>query len=85
MTIELPLEKKVNLINQVCRFESKKECSIREFVRFIGLLVASCPGVEYGLIHSKLLEEAKVEALKENYGDFDGKIEISQYTREDLN
>ncbi|XP_067203951.1 uncharacterized protein [Linepithema humile] len=46
--------------------ERKEACSIREFAQFIGLLVASCPGVEYGMIHSKSLEVAKLRALEEN-------------------
>lgn len=84
MSVELPIEKKARLINQINKFENRKVCSIREFAQFIGSLVSSCPGVEYGMIHSKSLEKAKLEALDGNYTDFDKKMKISTYIKEDI-
>lgn len=84
MTIELPRKKKANLINQVCKMERKEACSIREFAQFIGLLVASCPGVEYGMIHSKSLEVAKLRALEENNSNFEKIMKIPKSIKKDL-
>lgn len=47
--------------------------------QFIGLLVASYPGIEYGTIYSKSLEKAKLEALEGNHIDFDRKMKIPAY------
>jgi len=84
MSVELPTEKKVRLINQSYKFENRKICLIREFAQFSSL-VASCPGIEYGMIHSKSLEKAKLEELDENYTDFDKKMKIPTYIKEDIN
>lgn len=84
MTIELPLEKKVNLTNQIHIMEKKNTCSIREFAQFIGSVVASCPAVEYGMIHTKFLEKAKLEALEIGSGNFDTKMNIPEFIKDDL-
>ncbi|CAL1680844.1 unnamed protein product [Lasius platythorax] len=84
MIVELPRENKVELVNQVCRIENKETCLIREFAQFIGSLIACCPGVEYGMIHSKSLEVAKLQALQERNGDFDKKMKISKSVKKDL-
>lgn len=83
MTVELPREKKVILSNQVYKMESKEVCSIREFAQFIGSLIASCPGVEYGMVHSKSFE-AKLRALEENDGNFNTKMNIPHFVLKDL-
>lgn len=84
MTIALPTQKKMILVDQICKFEKTEMCTIRKFAQFISSLVASCPGVEYGLVHSKSLERAKLEALGQNDGDFDKLMKIPDYVREDL-
>ncbi|XP_011859425.1 PREDICTED: uncharacterized protein LOC105556921 [Vollenhovia emeryi] len=83
MTI-LPQKKKIELLNKVRRIERKKSCSIREFAQFIGLLVASCPGVDYGMIHTKSLEVAKLQALEENEGNFEKTMKIPKSIKGDL-
>lgn len=60
MSVELPLIKKSYLFTQICSALNKKSCSIRDFIRFIGLLVAGCLGVEYDMIYSKSLEKTKL-------------------------
>lgn len=90
MSVELPLVKKSYLFTQICSTLNKKSCSIRDFARFIGLLagcrlqVAGCPGVEYGIIHSKSLEKIKLIALENNEGEFNARMEIPRDVKEDL-
>lgn len=44
-TVELPLEKRIDLSTQISRVQNKRILSIREFTQLIGALVAGCPGV----------------------------------------
>lgn len=46
--------------------------------------VAGCPGVEYGIIHSKSLEKIKLIALENNEGEFNARMEIPRDVKEDL-
>ncbi|KAJ8979618.1 hypothetical protein NQ317_005295 [Molorchus minor] len=41
------------------KFTSMKRCKIREFVKFIGVVVAACPAVRYGWVYSKYFERDK--------------------------
>lgn len=84
MTIELPRQKKVNLIDQVCKMQKKRCCSIREFAQFIGTLIACCPGVEYSMIHTRSLEVEKLHALENNDENFDKKMRIPSSIAADL-
>ncbi|XP_011858469.1 PREDICTED: uncharacterized protein LOC105556025, partial [Vollenhovia emeryi] len=84
MSVELPAEKKARLLTQIHNLEREKSCSVRKFARLIGSLVASCPGVEYGMIHSKALERAKLEALDGDHTDFEKRMRIPAFIKEDL-
>lgn len=42
------------------------KCKIREFASFIGLLISSCPGIEYGWLHTKQFERLKYLNLQNN-------------------
>lgn len=70
MSVQLPIEKRIRLIDLIMQMENKKVCSIREFAQFIGSLISSCPDIEYSMIHSKSLERAKLKAsLYDNHTD----------------
>jgi len=84
MTIELPQQKKVNLIDQICKMQKKQCCSIREFAQLIGTLIASCSGVEYSMIHIRSLEVEKLYALRNNDENFDKKMRIPSFIATDL-
>ena len=65
-TLELPESKKQNLIIILNQLLKKKQCKISEFAQVIGRLVAACPAVEYGFVHTKSLEREKTKALIAN-------------------
>lgn len=85
MIVELLPEKKHALSTQVKSLKNKNTCKIRTFAQIIGMLVASCPAVDYGLLHWKLFEKANVEALNDNEENYDRNMNIPSYIIDDLN
>ena len=84
MTVELPEEKRRGLITRITVFEAKSSCTIKGFAQLIGSLVASCPGVEYGGLHCKLFERAKIDALRCNSMDYEAVMQTPSYLREEF-
>ena len=58
--------------------------TIRTVSEMIGLMVASFPGVMYGPLYYRQLEIEKVAALKQNQGDFEASMILSDIARSDL-
>ncbi|CAG5077997.1 Protein of unknown function, partial [Cotesia congregata] len=57
------------------RLWSKQETiKIRDFAKVVGSIVACCPAVEYSLLHCRLFERAKVQALSKS-----GESTLKQY------
>ena len=50
----------------------------------IGLVIASSPGVTYGPLYYRQLEIEKVAALKQNQGNFEASMILSDMARSDL-
>lgn len=70
--IILPSEKILRVRKEIEIFLSLKRCKIREFARFIGLLVSVCPALEYSWLYTKLFERTKYINLldDENYDKY---------------
>ena len=62
----------------------RKSPTIREVAEVIGKMVASFPGVQLGPLYYRQLENDKIKALRENYGNFDRPMVISGTARADL-
>ena len=58
--------------------------TIRTVSDMIGLMVASFPGVMYGPLYYRQLEIEKVIALKQNQGNFEASMILSDLARSDL-
>lgn len=82
-TIELTAEKRLGLIKLVLPFLTKETCTIRNFAKLLGCLVAAYPAVVYGWMYCKRLEQAKYLSLLID-NDYDSKMTISQAIHEDL-
>lgn len=76
LSISLPDKKRKSLFCSINNMLSKQSCTIREFARFIGTLVAACPAVRYGWLYTKLFERVKYEALRRAAGDYNSKMTI---------
>lgn len=84
-TMSLPLEKRNNIAQLVQKFSYLPECTIREFAKLIGVLIAACPATKYGYLYTKILERQKFIFLQENKENYDAKIKIPSIVLEDLN
>ncbi|XP_068675354.1 uncharacterized protein [Montipora foliosa] len=62
----------------------RKSPTIREAAEVIGKMVASFPGVQLGPLYYRQLENDKIKALREKYGNFDRPMVISGTARADL-
>ena len=77
MSISLPREKELRVIELCEKLEAMNKPTIREAAKVIGFLVASFPAVRYGKLHYRNLERDKVKALAKHKGDYDGYILFS--------
>ncbi|XP_064213210.1 uncharacterized protein LOC135265263 isoform X1 [Tribolium castaneum] len=85
MTVRLPLDKQQCITKLAKKVKRQSQCSVREFAKMIGTLVAACPAISYGQLYTKSLERAKYLALKNTHGNYSQIMFIPQYVREDLN
>lgn len=85
LSIELPPDKRRNIVKLVTKFTKLQTCSIRELARFIGILVAACPAIKYAWVYTKILERQKFLALLKHNNDYEAKISLPNIILEDLN
>ena len=84
MTVKLTAAKAL-AIQELCTKTLKRKCiSIRELASVIGKLVSSFPGVRYGPLYYRYLDQCKTQALKDNKGNFDAITELPKPAREEL-
>ncbi len=88
MLLEVPEGKETRIrvaIQHLIRdIRLRKKVSIRRVARVIGLLVSVLPASQYGRLHYRILERAKITALK-NSRDFDHKRRWPLQCLDDLN
>ncbi|XP_033231989.1 uncharacterized protein LOC117182972 [Belonocnema kinseyi] len=83
-TVELPREKRENILKLAKRFGSKSRCGIRDFAQCIGVLISACQGVKYGWLYAKIMERHKYLELLKAKGNFDGLMGISTHVKTEL-
>ena len=66
MLIKLPRTKKSKIKEYISSFLEKRKCKLREFARFIGLLISACPAIQYAWLYTKLFEQFKYSCLLTN-------------------
>jgi K+/H+ antiporter YhaU regulatory subunit KhtT len=62
--------KKDRLVEECQKLISKKQATIREVARVLGLIVSSFSGVDYGQLFYREIEVEKIQALKLARGNF---------------
>lgn len=85
MKISLPEERKEKILNKLRAFTGKRECSIRDFARLIGMLIATKPAVKYGWLHLKNMEREKYIALFINQQNYNASMLIPEYIQTEFN
>lgn len=85
MTITMVPEK-IEKLRTACEklLKYERPVPIREVVSVVSLMVASFPGVYYGPLFYRSLENEKTQALKLSNWDLEGKMTISSLARADL-
>ena len=84
MSIELPETKRHQIASLIKELRNKRVCSIREFARLVGCIVAACPAIQYGWLYSKSLERTKYLNLLRNNSNYSGRMTIPQSLSADL-
>ena len=85
MIVKLTDKKALRIIDVCKQFFSKDTVfTIRQVSSLVGSLVACFPGVEFGQLHYRHIESNKIQALKENSGNFDAQMKLSDYSLADL-
>ena len=84
MTVSLTPEK-INRINDKC-FEllSEVNMTIHDLAEVIGLLVSSFPGVLYGPLFYRHLENDKTTVLRESKGNYSAYMTLSEESLQEL-
>ena len=62
----------------------KRQNNHTQLAKIVGILVASLPGVQYGKVFYRQCDNYKTKALKDNKGNFNGKITLPNSCKEDL-
>lgn len=84
MTVTLTKEKSMFLKQSCLELLSSAFPSIRCVARVIGLMISSAPAIELAMLYYRALENDKVDALKQNFGNFDSQMTLSPLSKADL-
>jgi len=84
MTVRLTKEKTEKILKLCSEKRLAKKCKIRDLAKLIGNLVAAFPGVEFGPLHYREMERKKSTELKQNKGDFNKIMYLTDEIYEEL-
>lgn len=84
MTVSLTPSKAMKVKSKAVELLHNQSPTIRTVSEMIDLIVASFPGVMYGPLYYRQLEIEKVAALKQNQGNFEASMILSDMARSDL-
>ena len=84
LTVALPKDKKVNIIQLSTECLSDKNVTIRRVAKLIGCFNAYTTGTKWGRLFVRRLEREKILALSKCKGNYDGKIDIGDEARLDI-
>ena len=81
MTVRLSASKSTK-VQKACQdlFKSKY-ITVRDVAHVIGLLVSSLPAVQFGALYYRRLEINKITALRQNQGDYDAVMNLSEHSK----
>ncbi|XP_036146143.1 uncharacterized protein LOC118646722 [Monomorium pharaonis] len=83
-SISIPQDKRSKLLHRTLDLLTRSACKIRFLASYIGSLISICPAVQYGLLHTKILEREKFLALAALDGDFEARMTLPASIKEDL-
>jgi len=83
-SVSIPTDKRRKLLQMTLDMLSRKHCKIRVLASYVGSLISVCPGVQYGILHTKLLEREKFLALVAADDNFGTNMPLPYSIREDF-
>jgi hypothetical protein len=84
MTVSLPTDKAIKIVQEVERLIDSETCSIREMASVLGKLQATSSANAFAALHTKELEKAKNLELKCHRGRFDDIMQVSEEIKREL-
>ena len=85
MSISLSEKKRLHIKELISKALKVKLLTIKELASLIGTLVASFPGVQWGMLFYRELEFLKIASLQLNNNNYKGKVALNALCREELN
>lgn len=83
MSIYLPIDKKLRILDLVKKHLKLPTCTIREVSQLIGTLTSACPAIKYGWLYTKEIERQKYLALKKS-NSYETKVRLPDTILPDL-
>lgn len=84
MTVTPTLERKQKILERCSRLMEEGFSTIRELAQLIGQVVASFQGVKFGPLWYRNMEYDKVNALKQNKGNYDAVVFFSEEAKVEM-
>ena len=85
MTAKVTPDKCVHIINICKSLTSNSKPTIREVSRVLGTMISYLPGVEFGFLNYRNLENCKKQALSAQKGNFEAMMALDEGAIEDIN
>lgn len=80
----IPPERRHKLLQSTISVLNKKSCKIRQFTSYIGSLISIYPAVEYGIMHTKIMEREKFLVLSTAEDNFEAEMVLLASIQDDL-
>ena len=84
MIVILNQRKTIELIQLCQEILDKSVYTIQKIAELTGKMVAAMPGVQYANIYYRMIDNDKIAALKQNRGNFEAHMTLSQQSKQDL-
>lgn len=84
MTVYLTPEKARKLSKACKDMLTQDSLTIRDVAQLVGRMVGSFPGVEYGKLYYRILDNEKSRAITLSKGDFDATMTLSDRAKQDI-
>ena len=73
-----------DFVSKVTKLYNSHSCSIRELASVIGLIISVFPAIRPAKLHFRELERAKVDALRDNQGNYDAIVTLPELAKHEL-
>ena len=82
---EVNKRKRETLLSEFKKLLKVPKVKIIQVAKVLGLMVSKFPGVEYGPLFYRNLQNQKIDALKRNAGNFEAYMSLNNESKNDIN